>query len=710
MEIVLSMEINFDKKSAVVSISMVSWPPPLVALVSRYFEVADSLISVDYSHLSPDEISVLPAWASGLPSDRDYFESELQAAAKSGPIAIALAVLGVTISYVGSTSSVKDPEAYRSAEEAFKNDVLGDSIDAVREAILAEIEPNAIWVPWLLGWYSRHRYRCLDDREMMDALVSRTSPERCLQVLQLLDPRSSDGGPGFDALVRRHYDLVLDFLRANVGLAPGYSQSEELDLALSLFEKSEAVRESREATELVLEGAHRSNFPRLIRCCQKIQEEDVSKLFWRWNERPSDEKEDEFRECASAAFQTLEKNSQNGLPSYLSLAGAWHGFTDISETERNEVLANLRLLPKDGWDRNPKWGQLSPSAREAWRQELFDLVSSDADLGQGLIDFACLWLDQVAFAEVEPVLLRMMDEPDHFRFATELASRGPRLMRLRAKGLTRSSQGIPDLLGTNLPGETDTGIPAVGARTWLGDPSVERIIYAEIGRVEAEFCKDFAVHWGEDEEVHTGRLMEWTRRAIGQANTALKQLSLTTRGVHPSLNVSVRQPSKKEEGDITAAGSPLGADVLFLTRIVDKGKVEVERATLVQVKKRSGTSKVGNFSSTVPFDPQQCEDMLDQTEHSYYLFLTPPSTRSALWVAPARLVGNLSHMHTSKSSIPCQQVRDASCSFADFFLHGLVGLWAGDEKEDIIAIAKGDPARGRVPRLIVEIEVRRQLD
>ncbi|WP_200731913.1 hypothetical protein [Stenotrophomonas sp. S39] len=704
------MEINFDKESAVVGISMVSWPPPLVALLSGCFEVTEGRLSVDYSHLSPDEISVIPAWATDLPSDRDYFESELQTAAKSGPIAIALAVLGETISCIRSTSSVKDTEAYLSAVEAFKTEVLGDTSDAVRKAILAEIEPNAIWLPWLLGRASQYRYRCLDDRQMMEALVSRTSPEDCLQVLRLLDARSSDGRMGFDALVRRHYDLVLDFLYANVGLAPGYSQSEELDLVFSLFEKSEAVRESREAIEIVLKRAHRSNFPRLIRCCQQIQEEDVSRLFWRWNERPSDEKEDEFRECVSAAFQTLEKNSQDGLPSYLLLAGAWHGFTDLPETGLTEVLANLRLLPKNGWDRDAEWGQLGPSAREAWRQELFDLVSSDAHLGQGLIDFACLWLDQVAFAEVEPVLLRMMDEPDHFRFAVELASRGPRLMRLRAKGLTRSSQGTPDLLGTNLPGETDTGIPAVGARTWLGDPSVERIIHAEIGRVEAEFCKDFAVHWGEDEEVHTGRLMERTRQAIGQANTALKQLSLTTRGAHPSLNVSFRQPSKKEEGDITAAGSPLGADVLFLTRIVDKGMVEVERATLVQVKKRSGTSKVGNFSSTVPFDPQQCEDMLDQTEHSYYLFLTPPSIRSALWVAPARLVGNLSHMHTSKSSIPGQQVRDASCSFADFFLHGLVGLWAGDEKEDIIAIAKGDPARGRVPRLIVEIEIRRQLD
>jgi hypothetical protein len=100
--------------------------------------------------------------------------------------------------------------------------------------------------------------------------------------------------------------------------------------------------------------------------------------------------------------------------------------------------------------------------------------------------------------------------------------------------------------------------------------------------------------------------------------------------------------------------------------------------------------------------------MLTQSEHAYYLFATPASLRPTLWVAPARLVRNLTQLHTSKASIVAMQVRDASCSYADFFLHELVGLWAGDELEGIVAVANGDPRLGRTPRHIVDIEVRRQ--
>ncbi|MNC47063.1 hypothetical protein D3C75_961070 [compost metagenome] len=114
------------------------------------------------------------------------------------------------------------------------------------------------------------------------------------------------------------------------------------------------------------------------------------------------------------------------------------------------------------------------------------------------------------------------------------------------------------------------------------------------------------------------------------------------------------------------------------------------------------------FSSTIGIDLRQCEDMLTQSEHAYYLFATPASARPTLWVAPARLVRNLTQLHTSKASVVATQVRDASCSYADFFLHDLVGLWAGDEDEGIVAVANGNPRLGRTPRHIVEIEVHRQ--
>ncbi len=208
----------------------------------------------------------------------------------------------------------------------------------------------------------------------------------------------------------------------------------------------------------------------------------------------------------------------------------------------------------------------------------------ESELAQGLLYFACLWLEQTAFAEVEPVLLRLMDYEDYLAFADRLASADSRQVQLRAMGLVRSRQGALDLEGLVGQGEDATALPSVGAQTWLGDPSVERVIHRALSQIEEKFCREYSATWGEDEEAHTARLLALTQEAGGNASRQLSQLSVTTRATYPSLSVKVRQPGKREEGASTLAGAPLGADVLFLTRIVDEGKTVIQRATLVQVK------------------------------------------------------------------------------------------------------------------------------
>ncbi|KAB0981458.1 hypothetical protein FZI30_21990, partial [Cronobacter sakazakii] len=470
------------------------------------------------------------------------------------------------------------------------------------------------------------------------------------------------------------------------------------------------VQTSRWACEQVLERADLSVFPELIQHSSMILPEDVRNLFLRWHSYSHKEKKDNLKGGVAKAFSKLATLCVDTIPSDLALAAAWHEFEDPVRSSQQNVVASLRELPSLTSGRKTLWTQLGPAAREAWRQDLFDQANEEPELAQGLLSFACLWLEQTAFAEVEPVLLRLMDDEQHLAFANRLVGTDVRQLQLRCKGLLRSKQGALDLEGPVGRVEGDTALPSVGAKTWLSDPSVEQVIFRALSQIEEEFCREYSKTWGEDEEAHTARLLTMTKEAIGNVSSQLRQLSATTRATYPSLTVNVRQPSKREEGANTQAGAPLGADVLFLSRIVDKGKTVVQRATLMQVKKRKGTNSGQAFSSTVGINLKQCEDILTQSEHAYYLFATPASPRPVLWVAPARLVRNLTQLDTSKTSVSAMRVRDASCSYAEFFLHELVGLWAGDEHEDIIAVANGDAKLGRTPRHIVEIEVRRQLD
>lgn len=540
--------------------------------------------------------------------------------------------------------------------------------------------------------------------------MDNTSEKDCIYVLQLVDPPLGANNWAFDQLVQQHWQRVRAYLEEHIDKPSGYPSYSMPELVFSLFANSQTVQTSRWACEQVLERADLSVFPELIQHSSMILPEDVRNLFLRWHSYSHKEKKDNLKGGVAKAFSKLATLCVDTIPSDLALAAAWHEFEDPVRSSQQNVVASLRELPSLTSGRKTLWTQLGPAAREAWRQDLFDQANEEPELAQGLLSFACLWLEQTAFAEVEPVLLRLMDDEQHLAFANRLVGTDVRQLQLRCKGLLRSKQGALDLEGPVGRVEGDTALPSVGAKTWLSDPSVEQVIFRALSQIEEEFCREYSKTWGEDEEAHTARLLTMTKEAIGNVSSQLRQLSATTRATYPSLTVNVRQPSKREEGANTQAGAPLGADVLFLSRIVDKGKTVVQRATLMQVKKRKGTNSGQAFSSTVGINLKQCEDILTQSEHAYYLFATPASPRPVLWVAPARLVRNLTQLDTSKTSVSAMRVRDASCSYAEFFLHELVGLWAGDEHEDIIAVANGDAKLGRTPRHIVEIEVRRQFD
>ncbi|WP_205589395.1 hypothetical protein [Comamonas sp. lk] len=697
----LSVEICFDEESEVASIPLAGWPPPLVELLGRYFNIRDGELRLDYSHLIEGHSNSFQCLFDGLTA-RQNFVLKFNTAALEGPISLTLRILGYGGEEVAHSSSILDREAYLDARVDLYEDVFKHTSQALRESVMAEIKPHAILVSWLFEQDSSRRARLLDDQEIMAALVASTSEANCIYGLQLVKAHCGENNWAFEQLIQKHWPYVLEYVGSQLRNSTGYVR----DIVFTLFENSETVQTSRDACLKVVDHAHLMIFPRLIQHCRTLMASDVRRLLLRLHTLAKTEKKDDFKDCVAAAFSMFASLLGGAMPSDLALAGAWHGFEPAWLSQRG-VAESLRELPTGSWDREVLWNQLGPAAREAWRQDLFDQLKGESELAQGLTHFACLWLEQTAFAEVEPVLLRLMDDEDQLAFVNRLAATGPRQVLLRAKGLVRSKHGALDLDGPK--GQADvTTRSSVEAQTWLGDSHVEEVIHRAISRIEKEFCHEYPATWGEDEEAHTARLLTLTQSAMVEATHHLQQPSATNRGQYPSLSVNVRQPSKREEGACTSTGAPLGADVLFLTRIVDKGRTVIQRATLVQVKKRRSTESGKNFSSKIGVDLQQCEDMLKQSEHAYYLIMTPATSLPRLWVAPARLVRNLTQLHTSRASIDAKHVRYASCSYADFFLRNLVGLWAGDEHEEIVGIASGDPRLGRMPRHIVDIEVHRR--
>ena len=703
----LSNLIAFVSGKMAVDIDIGDWPGTLVRELNRYFITESALISVDYSALS-NEWEYRPRI--GVGSDREDFIDGIKQAARIGRLELFIFIVsryrkgGVSFS----------PERPESRPDSIDWDHLEkfyrSHTRVLRDAMVEEIAPDSSWLPWLLRESSRQAI--LGDTEMMSTLIGRVADEQGFAtVFSLLQPKHGEDRSALGNLASLHWDHARALIEANIGRKQSYESSDPIHQVVSLFCYAPIVQESRWACEQVLTHAHRSMFPDLVRECRQISIDDVRELLVRL--QASEEKEAaDFKPSVSSAFLALGKYADSALPSDLALASLWNDleFADEAPASRqqHEIVARLRELPSQAWRHDALWDELGPEARAAWRDDLFELVAGNPELSRCLIWFACLWLDQIAFVEVEPVLAKLIADGDDLAFVRALAAREPRRVKLRALGLTKTTLGSP--LWESAPFGAATELAAVGATTWIGDPSVERIILQRLMRAEEQFTAEYLDEWGADEEVLTARLLASTETAAREIMDQLRQLSQATRGRFPALSVNVRQPGKAEEGTVTKAGAPLAADILFLTRIMDKGKLLAERATLVQVKKRRAGASGARFGSTVAIDLQQCRDLLTQTEHAFYLVLTPPAPEARLWVAPARLVGNLAQMHESRSSISASQLRDSSSSFAAFFLRHLIGLWSGDEREDIVASAKGDARRGRVARHVVEVVVTRQQD
>ncbi|WP_449221617.1 hypothetical protein [Tistrella mobilis] len=515
----------------------------------------------------------------------------------------------------------------------------------------------------------------------------------------------------FNKICTRNKTSIQSYIIKNINFSSEHIRLRYMPRIKKLYEYASIVHDHRWSYDVLLKNKDLRLTSDLIRFCNCITPEDIREILR--NLRTADDKTGQFyQRILSGACEAISRVSKEHIPTDIVLAGLWNKCAFDQGTgptnRQTELMERLLELP-DGTQNyhsaNKQWSQYGPGQRDAWRDDLYEHVRGDKELKHGLLDFSCRWLDQVAYQEVEPVLDLLIEDNADLTFLQALAGEELRVLKLRAKTLLKNK------LGDHVVEKPDwrlqeAVLPDTGARTWLGDPATEKVIYGAIVEKEGSFCKEFQDGWGNDEEALTARFLTQLEGAAESATHKLHDLARTTRNRFPSLDVNYRPTGKREEGKKTAKGVSLGADILFLTSIHDRGQTLVKRTTLVQVKKRTNPRGTG-FDRSIVINQQQNGDLLKQTEHAFYLFLTPPDPSPKLWVTPARLVKNMMRVD-GRSSITATRARDGSCSFADFFLKHLIGLWSGDESPDLLNIAKGQALPGRTPRFVVEIVVRLQ--
>jgi hypothetical protein len=363
------------------------------------------------------------------------------------------------------------------------------------------------------------------------------------------------------------------------------------------------------------------------------------------------------------------------------------------------LFALLQDLPTPRYGDNSPWHEFGPDERAVWRAEVVGAAAYNDAQRHGLIEHL-LWQtrsDRNAhglYSEVELIVLALGTTDGDAGFIANLRGHVSRLVSVRAaallslmEGRTDSSPISPREDGITVAAASQVLAMAGGtelpARTWMQDRTVERAIFTAVQRVEQAFTTEYVRTWGLEEEMHLATLLAELQTAFKNTNGVLDALAFHGIASAPAISFTFRQITKHEEGARGIGTDRFSVDVVFLIRVTDSGKEITKRATFIQCKKLSA-NKAGIWHPSFEIDRLQCDDLIKQTEASFYMFLTPPFASNEVWMLPARLVRDMVNLHGprakgSRRRLPRAPTYFASRSLAHWVTYDLLGLWIGDE-------------------------------
>jgi hypothetical protein len=358
-----------------------------------------------------------------------------------------------------------------------------------------------------------------------------------------------------------------------------------------------------------------------------------------------------------------------------------------------------------------------PDERAAWRAEIMDRLHSKADLRRAASEFLLWCASGQAADDAELVVLNLLRTKKDRVYIRSLYTHVSRMVQLRARAIEALIEGRKDPALLNAAtieqrplSETISHLrwvvgSAYEGRTWIRDRTVEDLIYGTITRVERTFCTEYPAQWSYEEPTLVTRLLTHLENEFRSMHNVLKDAVKHGLGSPVDIEWKYREIMRREEGEPGIGTESFSADIAFIVRVEAEGIIETERATIVQCKKLIHTGRDDRWETTFKINPRQRDDLITQTEASFYLFLVPPFIREECWITPARLIRSLMKAGKSKSVLARHSVERASRSLAHWLTFDLIGLWVGDERSEVLQKAKGD-VPGRGPRWLVEISIR----
>ncbi|MBF0311522.1 MAG: hypothetical protein HQL56_18580 [Magnetococcales bacterium] len=356
--------------------------------------------------------------------------------------------------------------------------------------------------------------------------------------------------------------------------------------------------------------------------------------------------------------------------------------------------------------------------RAAWRMEILDRVKGKQEYQRIVIEFFLWWSTGTGADEAELLVITLCEDPSNIDFVRSLLSHPSRKVQLRSRAIIALlekdfSQFSTSFLSSSERSVSRTiaslqsfGDPPKEGHTWIDDRTVEEMLVGAISRAEGQFCREYPDQWGHEEERLVGRLLEYLRQELGNVNRTIRDALSQGFGSPVSIDLQYRETTKSEEGAEGVGTDTFGVDIALILRVAAEGVVESERAVFIQAKKLERRKDDGPWEPSFKIKPGQRDDLIEQSESSFYLFLAPPMIREECWMLPARFVRNIMECRRTKVALEKNAVSRGARSLSHWLVYDVIGLWTGDERPEIIQKAEGDH-KGRKPRFLVAVTVRK---
>jgi len=360
--------------------------------------------------------------------------------------------------------------------------------------------------------------------------------------------------------------------------------------------------------------------------------------------------------------------------------------------------------------------ELGPEERAAWRAEVTSRLSQESEVRWDACEFLLWCASGAAADEAEMVVLDLTQTEEEITRIRSLYDHVSRAVQLRARAVVELREGTagpvlkpepasPRSLSATVLSLSGAALGPHDGRTWIGDRTVEELIRGATARVESRFCSEYPDTWRSDEEALLAHLLSSLQSEFVSVTRLLRDAETHGLAQPIDMRLEYRQISKSEEGGRGVGAGTFGVDVAFLVRVEAGGLVRAERATLVQCKKLAQGGDTGRWQPSFDIDAGQRDDLIAQTESSFYLFLVPRFIRDECWVTPARLVRTMMEAANTKGRLPRRSAGLAGRSLAHWLTFDLLGLWIGDERREMIRKATGERP-GAAPRFLVEVDIR----